>query len=166
MQRLFPSPLMSLWLLLAWLLLNQSASVGHWLLGTALAIAIPWFSERLRPQKPRVRRWGVLLRLMATVLWDICKSNVDVAKRVLGPRSAIRSAFVWVPLTIRDPHGIVMLAGIITMTPGTLSSDLTEDRRHLLVHALHCDDEAALIADIKSRYEAPLIVGLGEGTES
>jgi multicomponent K+:H+ antiporter subunit E len=87
---------------------------------------------------------------------------MDVAKRVLGPESAIRPAFVWVPLDIQDPHGIVALAGIITLTPGTLSSDLSEDRRHLLVHALHCEDEAALVADIKARYEAPLRRALGE----
>ncbi|MFY7941343.1 MAG: Na+/H+ antiporter subunit E, partial [Burkholderiaceae bacterium] len=66
-------------------------------------------------------------------------------------------AFVWVPLTITDPHGIVALAGIITMTPGTLSADLSADRRHLLVHAFNVDDEAALIAAIKTRYEEPLL---------
>ena len=48
------------------------------------------------------------------------------------------------------------LAGIITMTPGTLSAELSEDRRHLLVHAFNVDDEPALIAQIKARYEAPL----------
>jgi multicomponent K+:H+ antiporter subunit E len=63
---------------------------------------------------------------------------------------------VWVPLDIRDPNGILALAGIITMTPGTLTADLTEDRRFLLVHAFDVDDEAALIAQIKARYEEPL----------
>jgi multicomponent K+:H+ antiporter subunit E len=67
---------------------------------------------------------------------------------------------VWLPLRIRDPHGIVTLAGIITMTPGTLSADLSEDRRHLLIHAFDVEDDAAqaaLIADIRTRYEAPLM---------
>ena len=66
------------------------------------------------------------------------------------------------PLHIRDPHGIASLAGIITMTPGTLSADLTEDRRFLLVHALNASDEAVLIASIKTRYEAPLQRIFGE----
>jgi hypothetical protein len=61
-----------------------------------------------------------------------------------------------VPLDIADPHAILSLAGIITMTPGTLSAELSPDRRYLLVHAFNVDDEAALIAQIKSRYEAPL----------
>jgi multicomponent K+:H+ antiporter subunit E len=65
--------------------------------------------------------------------------------------------FVTVPLSIRDPYGIVSLASIITMTPGTLSVDLSADRERLLVHALHLRDPAALIASIKSRYERPLI---------
>ena len=109
------------------------------------------------PERPRLKAWGTIVRLGLVVLRDILVSNVDVARRVLGPERAIRSRFVWVPLAIRDPHGIVALAGIITMTPGTLSSELSEDRRFLLVHALHCDDEAALVADIKARYEAPLV---------
>ena len=93
------------------------------------------------------------------MLRDIVVSNVEVARRVLGPEAALRPVFVWVPLAIRAPHGIVALAGIITLTPGTLSSEITPDRRHLLVHALHCPDadaEAALVASIKARYEAPL----------
>ena len=159
LRRVLPSPLMSLVLFVAWLALNGSLSVGQMLLGGALALAIPWFSERYRPERPRPRAWGTVARLGLVVLRDIVVSNVDVARRVLGPEAAIQPRFVWLPLDLRDPTAIVSLAGIITMTPGTLSSELSEDRRHLLVHVLHCPDdaaEAALIADIKARYEAPL----------
>jgi multicomponent K+:H+ antiporter subunit E len=157
MRRLLPAPLMSLLLWLSWLMLNQSLSAGHLVLGAALALAIPWFSERLRPERARIARIELIIRLGLTVLRDIVTSNLEVARRVLGPEHAIRPRFVWVPLEIRDPHGIVALAGIITMTPGTLSAELSEDRRQLLVHAFNADDEAALIADIKTRYEAPLM---------
>lgn len=157
MRRLVPAPWLSLALGLAWLMLNESASVGHVLLGAALAIGLPWFTEALRPDKPRIGALATAARLAAVVLLDIVKSSVQVARLILGPESAITPRFVWVPLAIRDPHGIVALAGIITMTPGTLSADLTDDRRHLLVHAFDCEDEGALIDDIKARYEAPLI---------
>jgi len=79
------------------------------------------------------------------------------ALQILGPEERIRPGFVWVPLAIRDAYGTASLASIITMTPGTLSVDLSHDRRHLLVHALHVDDPAELIASIKSRYEQPLM---------
>jgi multicomponent K+:H+ antiporter subunit E len=154
---LVPAPLISAALLATWLLLNGSLSAGHIVLGVALAIVIPWFSERLRPDRARLKRPAVALRLAAVVAKDIVLSNIEVARRILGPESAIRPRFVWVPLDIRDPHGIVALAGIVTLTPGTLSSDLRDDRLHLLVHAFNVGDEAALIAEIKTRYEAPLM---------
>ncbi len=160
MKRLLPTPLISLLLLITWLLLNESVSVGNLLLGVMFAVVTPWLTVRFLPDQPRIKNGGTAIRLGLVVLRDIVMSNIDVAKRVLGPESAIASRFVWVPLRIRDPHGIVALAGIITMTPGTLSSDLSPDRRHLLVHALHCPDDdaqAALIADIQARYETPLM---------
>jgi multicomponent K+:H+ antiporter subunit E len=156
-KRLLPAPLLSLLLWAAWLMLNQSHSVGQVLLGAALALVVPWFTERFRPHKPKLGSWGTIVRLGLTVLKDIVKSNIDVARLILGPEARIQPRFVWVPLRIRDPHGIVALAGIITMTPGTLSADVSDDRRHLLIHAFNCDDEAALVADIQARYEAPLM---------
>ena len=155
-RRLLPAPWLSLVLWASWLMLNESVSAGHLLLGATLALAIPWFTEPYRPDKPRLRAALTAVRLALVVLADIVKSNVVVARQVLGPESRVRPAFVWVPLDIRDPHGIVTLAAIITLTPGTLSSELSEDRRQLLVHAFHVDDADALVADIKQRYEVPL----------
>lgn len=159
--RLFPAPLLSAVLFVTWLLLN-GASAGHVALGAALAASVPWLTERFRPDRPRLGAWPVALRLVLTVLWDIVVSNVQVAWWILGPERRIQPRFVWLPLDIRDPHGIASLAGIITMTPGTLSADLTEDRRFLLVHALNVSDEAALITSIKARYESPLRRVFGE----
>ena len=156
-RSLLPSPALSAALLLAWLMLSESASAGQAALGLLLALAIPRWTRAMRPDPARLRRPALLLRLTLTVLRDIVRSNLEVARRVLGPEAAIRSRFVEVPLAIRHPHGIAALAAIITMTPGTLSSDLSDDRALLLVHALHCDDPEALVADIKARYEAPLM---------
>ena len=156
MKRWLPAPLLSATLFAVWLLLNNTVDAAHLVLGALVAIVVPWFTERLRPDRPRIRRPLVILRLGLVVLWDIVMSNIEVARRILGPEEAIRPAFVWLPLDLTDPHAIVSLAGIITMTPGTLSAELSADRRHLLVHAFNVDDEAALIAQMKARYEAPL----------
>ena len=158
-RRLLPSPLTSAALLLAWVMLNESASPGQWLLGALLALAIPWLLAPLRLPRSRLRSWPVLLRLFAVVLWDIVHSNLDVARRVLGRDAAIQPRFVWVPIDLQDPLAIVLLAGIVTTTPGTISAELSDDHRWLLVHALHAPDDAAaaaIAAAIKSRYEAPL----------
>jgi multicomponent K+:H+ antiporter subunit E len=156
-QFLLPSPLLSAALALIWPILNQSWSLGHLFLGALLAVLIPTFTNRLRADRAELHRPAVMLRLLLIVLKDIVTSNIDVARLILGPESAIRPGFFWLPLSISNPHGIVTLAGIITMTPGTLSADLSADRQHLLVHAFNIDDEAVLIASIKSRYEAPLM---------
>lgn len=156
MRRLLPSPLLSAVLFIAWLLLN-GASAAQLTLGALLALAIPWLTERVQVDRVRVSAWPAVVRLGIVVLFDIVVANVRVAGLILGPERRIAPRFFWLPLTIRDPHGIVALAGIISLTPGTLSSDLTDDRRYLLVHALNAGDEAELIATIKQRYEAPLI---------
>jgi multicomponent K+:H+ antiporter subunit E len=155
MSRLVPAPLLSGVLFVAWLLLN-GVSAGHVVLAAVLGIAIPWFTEPFRPDRFHLRSWPTLVALAVTVLRDIVVSNVQVAMLIIGPERRIHPRFVWLPLAIRDPHGIATLAGIITMTPGTLSADLTEDRKHLLVHALNVADEAELVASIKARYETPL----------
>lgn len=154
-RRLLPNPVISLAILVVWLLLN-GPSVGHGLLGAVLALAIPQLVARLKPDKPRIRRPLRALALFLLVLGDIVKAAIELAIRILGPESRIRPTYFWVPLDVRDPYAIAALAGIITMTPGTLSSDLTPDRRYLLVHCFHTDDPEATIREIKERYERPL----------
>ena len=156
LRDLLPSPLISALLLVAWAMLAGALDPGTLLLGALLAVAIPLALRRMHPAWPAPSRPGIALRLALVVLRDIVVSSLVVARRVLGPEAAIRPRFVWLPLTIRDPHGIAALAGIVTMTPGTLSAEITEDRRLLLIHAFDVGDEAELIADIQRRYEAPL----------
>jgi multicomponent K+:H+ antiporter subunit E len=156
-MKLLPAPLSSLVLLVLWLAMNGSVSFGQVLLGLALAIAIPLLLAPIRGQRARPAHPWLALRLLGTVLVDIVTSNIEVARRILGPESNIKPGFVWFPLAIRDPHGVATLAGIITMTPGTLSAQLSPDERHLLIHVLNLCDEPALIESIRLRYEAPLI---------
>jgi len=158
--RLWPSPAVSAVLFVTWPVLNQSWSLGQLLIALLLAWALPWWVEPLRDERPRLRAPFVAARLALVVVKDIVTSNIDVARLILGREERIRPAFIWLPLSITDAHGIVALACIITMTPGTLSADVSPDRRYLLIHVFNVeDDEAqtALVATIKARYEAPLM---------
>lgn len=161
MKRIAPTPWLSLFLLGVWLLLNDTLAPGQIVLGTVLALALPWLTAGVRrrdarPGPSRGRRAFVLARLLLRVAGDIVLSSFDVARRVLGPQSALEAGFVWVPLELRDARGISLLMSMVCLTPGTVTADLSADRRHLLIHALHLPDAAAMIADIKQRYEAPL----------
>lgn len=167
MKHVMPEPRLTAALFVGWLMLNGSASVGHVLLGAVFGIVLPLATRRWRPNRPHIVRWRPALKLMRTVLWDIVVSNVAVARRILGPERNITPRFVRVPLCIRDPHGTVALAGIVTMTPGTLSADLSEDGRELLVHAFDVEDdvdEAELLRSIRERYEVPLMQIFEGGT--
>ena len=156
LRPILPAPLQSAVLFVVWLLLNGTLDPAHLLLAALLAIAIPLWTVRLVPDRMRVFAWGPVLKLLVIVLCDVVTSAFVVARQVLGPESRLNSRFVRVPVSIRSPHGLFMLATAVSLTPGTLMADISEDRDHLLVHALHLEDEAALIALIQQRYERPL----------
>lgn len=160
--RLFPHPLLSVALLLMWLLLNNTVAVGHVLLGAILAIVIPLAIEPFWHRERIFRRPRALLRLAPIVFWDIVVANLTVSRLVLGPLGKLQPRFIEVPLDITHPFAITALASIVTLTPGTVSAEVSEDRRRLLVHGLHVPDEAAVIAGIKTRYET-LVRELFEG---
>lgn len=155
MKRRF-RPLGSLVVLVTWLLLNGSMSPGHLLFGALLGLLVPALLGQLWPQGIVVRRPLLALRLLATLLGDIVVANLQVARLILGREAALRSRFIWVPLELRNPYAISTLAAMVTLTPGTVSADVTTDRRWLLVHSLDAPDDQALVASIKQRYEAPL----------
>lgn len=151
-----PHPLLTPALAVIWLLLNNSVAPGQILLGLLLGWAIPRFTLAFWPERVRIHAPGRLLQFGGVFLYDVLVANLSVARLILaGPRT-LRPAFVVVPLDLANDLAISLLANTICLTPGTVSARLSADRRQLLVHALDCDDPAALIATIKTRFEAPL----------
>ncbi len=158
MTRLLPFPLMAAVLLVLWLLLNQALSVGHLLLGGAIALAGGWAFGLLEPPEARVRRVGAIVRLTSLVLADIVRSNIAVGRIILGLAGRERvSGFVSIPLELSHPYGLAALACIITSTPGTLWVSLDPASGILMIHVLDLVDESEWIRTIKGRYERLLL---------
>jgi multicomponent K+:H+ antiporter subunit E len=157
-RRVLPYPILSLGLLLLWLLLNQSLSPAHVVLGGCLAIAGGLVLRPLEPSPAHLRRPAAILHLGWLVLLDIVHSNLAVAQIILGRRlPTVASGFVDIPLELRSPHGLAALATIITATPGTVWVDHDGSTGVLTIHVLDLVDENAVIGTIKRRYERRLM---------
>jgi multicomponent K+:H+ antiporter subunit E len=154
--RLLPYPITSFTVFLVWLLLNGTLAPAHLALATVLAVLLPLASAPFLGERTRVRAPLVACKLLVIVVWDIVVSNIVVARLVLGPVERIRPGFVRLPLDVEHPYAVSLLASIITMTPGTVSTEVSEIRGEILVHALDVPDPDQLVRDIKTRYEAPL----------
>ncbi|MDP3257015.1 MAG: Na+/H+ antiporter subunit E [Bosea sp. (in: a-proteobacteria)] len=155
--RLFPHPLLSVWIVAVWVLLANEVTFGQLVLGLILGVLIPLATSAYWPGRPRVGAPLMMIEFMLVVLWDIVVSNIQVASLILFRRGdSLQSRFITLPLDLRSPEAITVLAGTITMTPGTVSADVSADGRALLVHCLETDGAEATVAQIKQRYERRL----------
>lgn len=158
MMRLFPAPGFSLALWLLWLVLNQSVSPGHVLLGALLGFLAPLLMKRLRPQRARLKNPRAILKLFLLVGRDVVVSNLQVGWTVWNAgRRPPNAAFVKIPLDLHDANGLAALSMITTVIPGTVWSELALDRSVLLMHVFDLQDEAQFIEHFKTAYERPLM---------
>jgi multicomponent K+:H+ antiporter subunit E len=157
-NRWLPHPLLSLVLIVVWLFLVNTITFGHLFLGTLLGIAIPWFTNRFWPERPKIAKPFLLFRFFfLTFVADVIVANITVVRLFLLPDiSRLRPRFIEIPLDTQDPMVITILASVISLTPGTVSAEVSEDQKTLIVHGLDVADETLAVQTIKTRYEAPL----------
>jgi len=154
-SRLLPMPLHSLVLLIVWLMLNSTTSLGHILLGTVLAILIPLLCAPLRVPQPKIKRPFKAVSYVFLLLKDIIIANFEVAILVVGPMRRIKPGLVAVPIDLVDILPITVLVSTVTMTPGTVGADISKDKKWLYVHVLDMpENEQEVIDLIKQRYES------------
>ncbi|QYZ68193.1 Na+/H+ antiporter subunit E [Neotabrizicola shimadae] len=157
MRRLLPHPMLSFAIALLWVLLANDFSLNTLVLAAILALVIPAITAAWWPDRPRIRNVPAFVAYLLLVLWDIVVANIEVAMIVLfKPDREIKSAWITVPIDLKHPEAVALLAGTITMTPGTVTADMSPDGHALLVHSLHAPDPDAVRDQIKSRYEARL----------
>ena len=158
MKRILPSLPLTALLFVVWLLLNQSVSPGTLLMGAVLAVLVPLGTKSLRPGSVTMRKPLLAFKLWAIVMRDFVRSNIRVATLILTRRPRdIPSGFVQIPLDMRDPHALALLAMILCLTPGTAWAEVSLDRSMLLLHVFEIVDADAMVAMIKQRYERPLM---------
>ncbi|WP_368644055.1 Na+/H+ antiporter subunit E [Castellaniella ginsengisoli] len=158
MRRLLHALPLACLLLILWLVLNDSLSAGHLVLGVVIALVLALLAPILRPVRARLSHPLVALRLAGHVAADIARSNRDVGRIILrGHPPGARPGLLDIPLRIRDPHGLTALACIVTFTPGTVWAGHDPERNVLTLHVLNLSDPEGLTRIIQDRYERPLM---------
>ena len=131
--------------LLVWLLLSWPADAQHLLAGIVIAGFVAFMTGDMFVQRPHlfthVKRYFWFLRYLPLFLWECIKANLDVAYRVIHPAMPINPGIVKVKTTLKSETGLTFLANSITLTPGTLSVDVDQERGFLYVHWIDVKDK-------------------------
>ena len=98
------------------------------------------------------RSWALLI-LGGVFLVELTKASIDVAIAVVSSKEGLKPGIVAVPLDLKTDMGIATLANLVSLTPGTTSMNVSEDRKTLHVHVLNMESEEAVIASIKDTFE-------------
>ncbi|MCQ4634222.1 MULTISPECIES: Na+/H+ antiporter subunit E [Shinella] len=140
-----------------WLAVSGSFTIPNLLLGIAAsALSLVLIRGRARSEGRRLRPLKVL-SLLVLFIKELALSAWKVAILVASPKMALKPGIFAFPLTVDRDFEITLLANLITLTPGTLSVDVSEDRRVLYVHALDCSDPVGTRRDIANGFEKKIM---------
>lgn len=149
--------LWNLLLAILWMLATGQFTPGNLLVGFLLGFLALWISRpAFGPQRYFWRVWKAL-GLIAFFLKELVLANLRVAHDVVTPRLYMQPAIVAIPLDAATDVEITMLANMLTMTPGTLSLDVSPDRRTLYIHAMFAGDTDAVRREIKEGFERRIL---------
>lgn len=140
-------------LALAWIALTGAFTPTNLLFGFVLGYGLLAMTQRLMAPSPYFTMVPKTIAFMLFFGAALIQANLRVALSVLSPRLDLRPAVVAIPLDIRSDPAITLLANLITLTPGTLYLDVSNDRRVMYVHTIHVDDLQQFRQEIKNGFE-------------
>ncbi|MEN3146823.1 Na+/H+ antiporter subunit E [Neorhizobium sp. IRAMC:178] len=149
--------ILSLVFAVVWVAVTGSATLHNLIFGFALSTLVLWIVRDEMGARGYWRRLGRILSLLALFLEELALSAWKVAVLVISPRMDLKPGIFAFPLTVTRDFEITLLANLITLTPGTLSVDVSEDRKTLFVHAIDCSDIEATKRDIANGFERKIM---------
>jgi multicomponent Na+:H+ antiporter subunit E len=140
-------------LALLWVSATGSFTAGNLAVGACLGYLVLAVTQRAPNVRTTLRRTRLAAGLLGFFLWELVLSNLRVAYDVISPRYRISPGVVGVKLDARTDLEITLLANLITLTPGTMSLDVSADRKVLFVHSMYLEDRDAFERSIKKGFE-------------
>lgn len=149
--------LSNLLLSLIWVAITGAFTVENFVFGFALSFFLLWITATDRRDNKYFNRIPKLIGFVFFFLYELIKANIEVAYDVITPRHYMEPGIVKIPLDAKSDLEITLLANLITLTPGTLSLDVSDDRKVLYVHAMYVKDREEFVASIKNGFERRLL---------
>ena len=140
-----------------WVAITGSFEFANYLFGFVLSFIIMYVITKGRGSAKYFKIVPKLIGFIFFFLWELLKANLQVAYDVVTPTFYMTPGIVRVPLEAETNLEITLLANLITLTPGTLSLDVSDDRKVLYVHAMYLKDKQDFIDDIKNGFEKRLL---------
>ncbi len=146
-------------LALVWAAITGNFSVLNLLLGAAISVAALWFVRERVTTPTFFEKFRRVLALILIFFYELAHSATRVALLIMSPnlKKRLKPGIIAFPLTAKSDVEITLLANLITLTPGTLSVDVSADRKFIFVHAMEVPDKKALIRDIATGFEIKII---------
>lgn len=149
--------LMNLLLAFIWVALTGSIYFSNFYFGFFLGFLILWLMNRNEEDQRYFNRVPKIISFILFFLYEMAKANLEVAYGVLKPRFGMNPAIVKYPLHAESDFEVNLLATIISLTPGTLILDISEDKKVLYIHVIHLKDKEKFIRQIEYGYERKLL---------
>ncbi|WP_198675397.1 Na+/H+ antiporter subunit E [Pleomorphovibrio marinus] len=140
-----------------WLAITGTFTFQNFVFGFLLSFILMWLITTNRREEKYYSRGPKLIGFVFFFLYELVKANLQVAYDVITPSYYMEPGIIRIPLTAKTNLEITLLANLITLTPGTLSLDVSDDRKVLYVHAMYVKDKEEFIASIKNGFERKLL---------
>lgn len=140
-------------LALAWAMLNGEINSINLIVGFVIGYIILFVTGRALGPSPYLGKISRIIRFVFFFLWELFKSNLKVAQDVITPQDYMKPRIIAIPLDAKTDAQITLLANLITLTPGTLSLDVSSDKRVLYIHVMYAEDAEAAQREIKNGVE-------------
>ena len=146
-------------LALVWVGLTSEVTLPAFVTGIIIGIIImKIYGERsLRSLQINVRHIWPLIQLFFIFAYGLLVANLTVLVKVFSPKLNIKPGIIKVPIDIEGPFWITTLANMVTLTPGTLTVEVSADNKFFYVHCLNIDNEASVISSIKDTFEKKIL---------
>lgn len=149
--------LLNIGLAFIWMMLQNEYTFLNFFIGYLVGVGLLYLLRRFLHFDFYFRRVIALFKLLFLFLYKLVLSNIDMIKIVLSPKMNIEPGIIAIPTKLRTDWEVTLLANLISLTPGTLTMNFSENGRTLYVHSIHVPDKDAAIEEIRQSFERAIM---------